>query len=49
MRKFLAKLIPDTCPFERTLHVGKYTLRIPPLCKLNPFYEQLMQFKWRHQ
>lgn len=49
MLKQIARLIPDTCPFERTIHIGKWVIKIPPLCKLNPFYDQLMEFKWKHQ
>jgi hypothetical protein len=38
--------LPSDCPFARTLHWGRVTLRIPPLCKLNPFYNQLMAGKF---
>lgn len=44
----LCKIIPASCPFERDLKIFKYTLlHIPPLCKLNPFYEQLVGLRFR--
>ncbi|PSF30609.1 nitrogenase [Aphanothece hegewaldii CCALA 016] len=39
----LCQLIPTRCPFERTIKLFNRTLiSIPPLCKLNPFYDQLI-------
>lgn len=44
----LTRLIPAQCPFARTIRLGSYTLlRIPPLCKLNPLYEELMRLRFR--
>ncbi|MCU0565685.1 MAG: Mo-dependent nitrogenase C-terminal domain-containing protein [Oculatellaceae cyanobacterium Prado106] len=52
----ICKLIPTSCPFARTIEVGvgvddwsKILLRvsIPPLCKLNPLYDQLMTLRFR--
>ena len=44
----IVKLIPAQCPFERNITVfGRTILRIPPLCKLNPFYEQLVELRFR--
>ena len=44
----LSKLIPGRCPFERTIELFGYRiLHIPPLCKLNPFYEPLMGLRFR--
>ncbi|MBF2097245.1 MAG: Mo-dependent nitrogenase [Gloeomargaritaceae cyanobacterium C42_A2020_066] len=35
--------IPAQCPFARTLRLfGRPVLRIPPLCHLNPLYDELM-------
>jgi len=46
--KFLCKVIPGQCPFEREIQVLGYTIiRIPPLCKLNPVYEQLVGLRFR--
>ncbi len=44
----LCKLIPSQCPFERTIKVfGRTVLRIPPLCKLNPLYEEVVGLRFR--
>lgn len=44
----IVKLIPAQCPFAREVRVfGKSVLRIPPLCKLNPVYEQLIGLRFR--
>jgi hypothetical protein len=43
----LCKLIPAYCPFERTINLFGYHLQIPPLCKLNPLYEQIVSLRFR--
>ena len=44
----IVKLIPAQCPFARDIKMfGKIILRIPPLCKLNPVYEQLIGLRFR--
>jgi hypothetical protein len=44
----LCKLIPTTCPFERDVQLfGRTLFRIPPLCKLNPLYEQVVALRFR--
>lgn len=44
----IVKLIPAQCPFAREIEVfGRVILRIPPLCKLNPLYEQLIGLRFR--
>lgn len=44
----IVKLIPSQCPFAREIKVfGKVMVRIPPLCKLNPLYEQLIGLRFR--
>jgi hypothetical protein len=43
----LKGLIPSTCPFARTIHLGTYKLVIPPLCKINPLYEELMLLRYK--
>jgi len=46
--KLICTLIPAQCPFAREIKFGNRTLfKIPPLCKLNPIYEQLMMLRWR--
>lgn len=40
--------IPSQCPFERDLTLfGRTLLHIPPLCKLNPLYEELVALRFR--
>jgi tellurite resistance protein len=44
----LCKLIPAQCPFERDVNLfGRKILHIPPLCKINPLYEQLVGLRFR--
>ncbi|NEQ33821.1 MAG: nitrogenase [Leptolyngbya sp. SIO4C5] len=44
----LAKLIPAQCPFERDILLfGRKLGHIPPLCKLNPLYEELVSLRFR--
>lgn len=46
--RFLSKLIPAQCPFERDIQLfGRKLGHIPPLCKLNPLYEQLVGLRFR--
>jgi hypothetical protein len=48
LARFLCKFIPSQCPFEREVKVGDRTLfYIPPLCKLNPLYEQVVGIRFR--
>lgn len=44
----LARLIPAQCPFERDIKfMGHTVAHIPPLCKLNPFYDQFVTLRFR--
>ncbi len=43
----LCRLIPGRCPFARTFRLGTYQVSIPPLCQLNPLYEELMALRMR--
>ncbi|AFY47479.1 Mo-dependent nitrogenase [Nostoc sp. PCC 7524] len=44
----LCQLIPTQCPFERDIKVfGKTLFHIPPLCKLNPLYEEIVCLRFR--
>ncbi len=46
--KAFCKLIPSQCPFERDVKLfGRTLFHIPALCKLNPFYEQLVFLRFR--
>jgi uncharacterized membrane protein YjdF len=45
---FIAKLIPAQCPFERDIMLfGRKIAHIPPMCKLNPLYDQLVALRFR--
>lgn len=46
--RFLCKMIPPQCPFERDVTLfGRKIVHIPPLCKLNPLYEQMVGLRFR--
>ena len=46
--KFICKLIPSKCPFNRQYWVGnRLVLFIPPLCHFNPLYRQLTDLRLR--
>lgn len=45
---FLCKQIPSQCPFERRVQFkGRTLLYIPPLCKLNPVYNEVVALRFR--
>ncbi len=46
--RFLCKMIPSQCPFERDVTLfGRKIIHIPPMCKVNPLYEQLVGLRFR--
>lgn len=48
LARFVCKLIPSQCPFERDVVLfNKKLVHIPPMCKLNPLYEQLVGLRFR--
>lgn len=48
LARFLCKLIPPQCPFERDVKLfGHKVVHIPPMCKINPLYEQLVGLRFR--
>ncbi|GBF82858.1 Mo-dependent nitrogenase C-terminal domain-containing protein [Aphanothece sacrum] len=48
LARFICKMIPSQCPFERDIKLfGHKIVHIPPLCKLNPLYEQLVGLRFR--
>ncbi|MEB3279397.1 MAG: Mo-dependent nitrogenase C-terminal domain-containing protein [Lyngbya sp.] len=48
LAKLLCQLIPAQCPFERTIQFkGRVLVHIPPLCKLNPVYEEVVSLRFR--
>lgn len=48
LARILCQIIPDSCPFEREIKLGnRIIFRIPPLCKLNPFYNQIVSLRFK--
>ena len=46
--RFVCKMVPSQCPFERDIKLfGRKIVHIPPMCKLNPLYEQLVGLRFR--
>jgi hypothetical protein len=46
--RFLVKLLPAQCPFERDIVLfGHKIVHIPPMCRVNPLYDQLMALRFR--
>jgi tellurite resistance protein len=46
--RFLCKMIPPRCPFERDVELfNRKVVHIPPMCKLNPLYDQLVGLRFR--
>ena len=44
----VCKTIPAQCPFERDVKFwGRTLFHIPPMCKLNPIYDQLVGLRFR--
>ncbi len=46
--RFLCRMIPSQCPFERDVVLfGHKVMHIPPMCKLNPLYDQVVGLRFR--
>ena len=46
--RLVCRLIPAQCPFARDVSfLGRVLFSIPPLCKLNPLYEELVALRFR--
>lgn len=44
----LCKMIPAQCPFERDVKLfGRTLFHIPPMCKLNPLYDEVVALRFR--
>ena len=44
----ICQLIPSQCPFEREVKVfGRTLVKIPPMCKLNPLYNEVIGLRFR--
>ncbi|MGB3614107.1 MAG: Mo-dependent nitrogenase C-terminal domain-containing protein [Elainellaceae cyanobacterium] len=48
LARLISNIVPAQCPFERDVNLfGRHLGHIPPLCKLNPLYEQLVSLRFR--
>lgn len=48
LAQLLCKTIPARCPFERDIKLLDRTLlHLPPLCKLNPLYDQVVSLRFK--
>ena len=48
LARLIAKVIPAQCPFERDIMLfGRKIAHIPPMCKLNPLYDELVGLRFR--
>jgi hypothetical protein len=43
----ICRLIPCTCPFEHRFSLFGYGFHTPPLCELNPFYNEFVSLRFR--
>ncbi|MEA5514209.1 Mo-dependent nitrogenase C-terminal domain-containing protein [Nodularia sp. UHCC 0506] len=43
----ICQVIPCCCPFERNISLFGRTFHIPPLCKLNPLYDEFVGMRFR--
>ncbi len=43
----ICRVIPAQCPFERDITLFGKVFHIPPLCHLNPFYEEFTLLRFR--
>ena len=44
----LCEMIPSQCPFEQDVKLfGRTLFHIPPMCKLNPLYEEVVALRFR--
>jgi Mo-dependent nitrogenase C-terminus len=45
---YICKLVPSHCPFERDVKLfGRTLFHIPPLCKLNPLFDEIVALRFR--
>lgn len=44
----ICSLVPSQCPFERDIKLfGRTVAHIPPLCKLNPLFDEVVGLRYR--
>lgn len=48
LARHLCRWIPASCPFEHYFKFwGGITVHVPPLCKLNPLYDEVVYLRFR--
>jgi hypothetical protein len=48
LARSICQFIPAQCPFERDIQLfGRTLFHIPPMCKLNPVYEEVVALRFR--
>jgi Mo-dependent nitrogenase C-terminus len=46
--RLICNVIPSHCPFERDIKLfGRTLAHIPPLCKLNPLFDEVVALRFR--
>ncbi|EKV00792.1 Mo-dependent nitrogenase-like protein [Leptolyngbya sp. PCC 7375] len=46
--RWIARFVPAQCPFERDIVLFGCTIaHIPPMCKLNPLYDEVVGLRFR--
>ncbi len=45
--RWICRLIPSSCPFERDITLWGRTVHIPALCSINPLYEEVIGLRLR--
>lgn len=44
----ICRVVPVQCPFERDIYLfDRKVAHIPPMCKLNPLYEEVVALRFR--
>lgn len=43
----ICNLIPASCPFERSVNAFGHIYHIPPLCKINPVFDEIVSLRFR--
>jgi hypothetical protein len=46
LAQLIVNLIPATCPFNKSFKFAGLTVTIPSLCKINPFYDHLLNLRY---
>ena len=44
----ICRLIPSQCPFAKEIKfLGQTILKVPPMCKINPLYNEVIALRFR--